>query len=83
MPLDVFAALGALVRAEAVRTKKVPAPTPAEEPATPQPDSQAPPPAEPPEAVAAEPPQAVTAVPRPARRGLLARLVQKLTTLFG
>ncbi|MEW1749914.1 hypothetical protein ACIQU1_18575 [Streptomyces angustmyceticus] len=75
MPLDVFAALGALVRAEAVRTKKVPAPTPADEATTPRPRTPARPQAEPPTAVPAPVP--------PARKGLLARMRQKLTTLFG
>ncbi|MFJ6789237.1 hypothetical protein [Streptomyces angustmyceticus] len=75
MPLDVFAALGALVRAEAVRTKKVPAPTPSDEATTPRPH----PPARP----RTEPPTAVPAPVPPPRKGLLARMRKKLRTLFG
>ncbi|MER0478027.1 hypothetical protein ABR737_06670 [Streptomyces sp. Edi2] len=48
MPFDVYAALGALVRAEARRTKPVPAPTPADHAATQQPATAVPQPAEPP-----------------------------------
>ncbi|MFE3883807.1 hypothetical protein ACFXPQ_13020 [Streptomyces lydicus] len=92
MPLDVYAALGALVRAEARRTKPVPAPSPADHDATQQP-STPPPPAEPlaepsaelPGEAPAEPPAAVIAVPSPAqaRKGLLRRMVHRLTALLG
>ncbi|MGX1762153.1 hypothetical protein ACWIG5_35520 [Streptomyces lydicus] len=99
MPLDVYAALGALVRAEARRTKPVPAPTPADHDATQQPSTPAPPPAEPLAEPSAEPPTepsaelpaeapaeplpAVTAAPSPARKGLLRRMMHRLTALFG
>ncbi|MFG2826756.1 hypothetical protein ACGFWI_04645 [Streptomyces sp. NPDC048434] len=87
MPLDVFAALGALVRAEAVRTKRVPAPTPADQSAPQQPGGPAPTPDEQPTAVTATPSSSPSpsppSSPSPARRGLLARMVHRLTTLFG
>ncbi|MGW7577056.1 hypothetical protein [Streptomyces sp. NPDC054765] len=78
MPLDVFAALGALVRAEAVRTRPQPAPAHADETAPQQPGIPAPTPAEPRTGAAAPP-----AAPPPARKGPLSRLVRKLTALFG
>ncbi|WP_328389656.1 hypothetical protein OHS81_33895 [Streptomyces sp. NBC_00400] len=63
MPLDVYAALGALVRAEARRTKPVPAPTPADHAAKQQPSTPVPPPAEPPAEPSAEPPADLSAEP--------------------
>ncbi|MEU9482341.1 hypothetical protein AB0D83_01475 [Streptomyces decoyicus] len=82
MPLDVFAALGALVRAELVRNKPQPPRAPADgavpqQPAIPAP----PPPAEPPPT---EPPPATTpaAAPPPARQGLFSRMIRKLVALF-
>ncbi|MFC9231625.1 hypothetical protein ACFTZI_22145 [Streptomyces decoyicus] len=82
MPLDVFAALGALVRAELVRNKPQPPRTSADgavpqQPAIPAP----PPPAEPPPA---EPPPATApaAAPPPARQGLFSRMIRKLAALF-
>ncbi|MGA5565590.1 hypothetical protein ACPCUV_31075 [Streptomyces platensis] len=75
MPLDVFAALGALVRAEAARTRTKPKP-PTDQPPAQRSNSPAPPPVEPP---------ATAAVPAPPvkKRHPLARLMQKLTTLIG
>ncbi|MFI0785885.1 hypothetical protein ACH4Q6_09845 [Streptomyces lydicus] len=76
MPLDIFAALGALVRAEAARTAPRPrtgpdtAPARPDEATAPRPNSPAPPPAGPP-GPAGEP--APRTAERP-RRGLLRRL---------
>ncbi|WP_327701295.1 hypothetical protein [Streptomyces decoyicus] len=77
MPLDVFAALGALVRAELVRNRPQPPRAPADgavpqQPAIPAP----PPPADPPPATAP------AAAPPPARPGLFARMIRKLVALF-
>ncbi|MFI5520940.1 hypothetical protein [Streptomyces platensis] len=76
MPLDVFAALGALVRAEAARTRTKPAKPPTDQPPAQRSHSPAPPPAEPP---------ATAAVPTPPakKRHPLTRLMRKLTTLIG
>ncbi|MEU8912620.1 MULTISPECIES: hypothetical protein [Streptomyces] len=88
MPLDVFAALGALVRAEAARTRTKPATNPTKKNPTDQtpaqrPSSLSPPSVEPPDTVGA-PASASAPAPAPAaRRNPLARLMQKLTTLFG
>ncbi|MEV5126437.1 hypothetical protein AB0K49_27170 [Streptomyces decoyicus] len=77
MPLDVFAALGALVRAELVRNKPQPPRTPADgtvpqQSAIPAP----PPPAEPPPATAP------AAASPPARQGLFSRMIRRLVALF-
>ncbi|MEU5541829.1 hypothetical protein AB0G85_05495 [Streptomyces sioyaensis] len=70
MPLDVFAALGALVRAEARRTPD-PRTAPADETLPRPPASPAPP-----------PPAAAPATAPPARRCLLSRMLRKLAALF-
>ncbi|MFH8683069.1 hypothetical protein [Streptomyces lydicus] len=76
MPLDIFAALGALVRAEAARTAPRPrtgpdtAPARPDEATTPHPNSPAPPPAGPP-GPAGEPAPRTSERPR---RGLMRRL---------
>lgn len=78
MPLDIFAALGALVRAEASRTTPKPrsADAPAAETAAQSPSSpEPPPPAESPD------PAPEPAPEPPARRGLRARLLRRLTAL--
>lgn len=75
MPLDVFAALGALVRAEAARTRTKPAKPPTDQPPAQRAHRPAPPPAEPPGTAAPAPPAK--------KRHPLARLMQKLTTLIG
>ncbi|GAU70822.1 hypothetical protein SSP35_23_00120 [Streptomyces sp. NBRC 110611] len=93
MPIDVFAALGALVRAEAARTRRTPGPRQATEhpdgsaarpPADPEPSPSTSPSAERP---ADEPAAPAPSHPSPpslpsppsARRGLLARLLRKPT----
>ncbi|QIY53911.1 hypothetical protein HEP86_04640 [Streptomyces sp. RPA4-5] len=76
MPLDVFAALGALVRAEAARNRTKPAKPPTDQPPAQRSHSPAPPPVEPPDTAAAPAPPAK-------KRHPLARLMQKLTTLIG
>ncbi|MGA4876955.1 hypothetical protein [Streptomyces lydicamycinicus] len=76
MPLDVFAALGALVRAEAARTRTKPAKPPTDQPPAQRSNSPAPPPVEPPDTAAAPAPAAK-------RRHPLTRLMQKLTTFIG
>ncbi|MFE1172917.1 hypothetical protein [Streptomyces sp. NPDC058773] len=83
MPLDVFAALGALVRAEAARSRtkhtKPPAPqTPAQRRSGP--DA---PPVEPPDTAAAPAPGPAPGAPPAARKHPLARLLRKLITPFG
>ncbi|MGX1850145.1 hypothetical protein OIU91_37610 [Streptomyces sp. NBC_01456] len=74
MPLDVFAALGALVRAEARRTTPEPGTAPAGETVPPSPASPAPPPDDP----------APTAPDTASRVGgcLLSRMLRKLAALF-
>ncbi|WP_406473370.1 hypothetical protein [Streptomyces platensis] len=76
MPLDVFAALGALVRAEAARNRTKPAKPPTDQPPAQRSNSPAPPPVEPPDTAAAP-------APPTKKRHPLARLMQKLTTLIG
>ncbi|WP_432145690.1 hypothetical protein [Streptomyces sp. bgisy084] len=76
MPLDVFAALGALVRAEAARTRTKHAKPPTDQPPAQRSHSPAPPPVEPPETAAAPAPPAE-------KRHPLARLMRKLSTLIG
>ncbi|MGW7250092.1 hypothetical protein [Streptomyces decoyicus] len=77
MPLDVFAALGALVRAELVRNKPQPPRAPADDAVPQQPAIPAPPPpTEPPPATAP------AAAPPPARPGLFSRMIRKLAALF-
>ncbi|MFI0904638.1 hypothetical protein ACH4TE_14015 [Streptomyces sioyaensis] len=74
MPLDVFSALGALVRAEARRTAPDPRTAPAAETVPRPPASPAPPPDGPPAAAPDTAP--------PARRCLLSRMLQRLAALF-
>ncbi|GAA5614105.1 hypothetical protein CP981_03195 [Streptomyces platensis] len=76
MPLDVFAALGALVRAEAARTRTKPAKPATDQPPAQRSNSPAPPPVEPPDTAAAPAPPAK-------KRHPLARLMRRLTTLIG
>ncbi|MEV7469487.1 hypothetical protein ACWDFH_09955 [Streptomyces kronopolitis] len=74
MPLDVFAALGALVRAEARRSAPHPRSAPADETAPRPPASPAPPPDDP-----------ASAAPGSASRTrgcLLSRLLRRLAALF-
>ncbi|MFI9075760.1 hypothetical protein ACIGW8_04505 [Streptomyces sioyaensis] len=73
MPLDVFAALGALVRAEARRTAPDPRTAPSDETLPRPPASPAPPPDGPPAAPGTAPPP---------RRGLLSRMLRRLAALF-
>ncbi|MFI1302926.1 hypothetical protein [Streptomyces sioyaensis] len=74
MPLDVFTALGALVRAEARRTAPEPRTAPTDATAPRPPDSPAPPPDGPPATAPDTAP--------PARGCLLSRMVRKLAALF-
>ncbi|KOG46825.1 hypothetical protein [Streptomyces decoyicus] len=80
MPLDVFAALGALVRAELARNRPQPPRSPADEAVPQRPAIPAPPP--PTEPPPTEPPPATAATPPPARPGLFARMIRKLAALF-
>ncbi|MEU9119897.1 hypothetical protein AB0C96_08545 [Streptomyces sp. NPDC048506] len=77
MPVDIFAALGALVRAEASRTTPKP-----RTPATDQPATQAPSSPQPPPPPVAPDPAAGTAPDHPARRPRRA-VLRKLTALVG
>ncbi|AJT63413.1 hypothetical protein [Streptomyces chattanoogensis] len=84
MPIDIFAALGALVRAEAAHTGKKSVPRPLtkaahghehiDEPAPKSPDRSAPDRTDAPAATAARPPAA--------RRHWLARVFRKLAAFF-
>lgn len=74
MPLDVFAALGALVRAEARRTAPQPRSAPADETAPRPPVSPAPPPD--------GPAPATPDSPSRARGCLLSRMLRRLAALF-
>ncbi|MGW3012349.1 hypothetical protein ACWC9R_26450 [Streptomyces sp. NPDC001219] len=76
MPLDVFAALGALVRAEAARTRTKSVKPPMNQPPAQRQSSPEPSPAEPPDAAPAPAP------PPPARKHWLARLLRKLTAFL-
>ncbi|MEJ8654073.1 hypothetical protein WKI65_40055 [Streptomyces sp. MS1.AVA.3] len=82
MPLDVFAALGALVRAELVRNKPQPPRTPADEAVPQQPAIPAPPPPADPPPTEPPPAAAPATTPSPARPGLFSRMLRKLAALF-
>ncbi|MEU9117292.1 hypothetical protein AB0D04_37505 [Streptomyces sp. NPDC048483] len=82
MPIDVFAALGALVRAEAARNAKKSVPRPVTEPAHDRLDEPAP---ERPDDSAddrTDTPATTATSPPEARRRPLSRTFRKLTALF-